>query len=184
METERLILRRFTMEDAEKCFEYFGQDKVIGRYIPMFPVCSMSAMEEMVRGFCNNSNVWLIEEKCTGIPMGYVSVDIPYEVLGIGEIAYLLGEKFWHKGYAQEAVRRIIQYLFDEKELYMIEAKVNESNIASKILLQKLNFKQDGILRQRRIDFMLRERNNLIVYSILKEEYKIDKSYENKLNRS
>lgn len=90
--------------------------------------------------------------------------------MSIGELGYVLGEKYQHKGYAAETVDAIIFYLFSEGKLYRIEAKYNENNIASDKLLNKLVFKTDGILRGRRIDKMTGERCNLVVCSITENE--------------
>ena len=171
METERLILRQFERTDREACFENFGQDAEIGRYIPIFPVHTLQEMESVLQPFYDNQNIWVIIEKATGSPIGYVTADIPYESLGIAEIGYVLGSRFQHKGYAEEAVRRIIQYLFAEKGLYLIEAKVNEQNTASVRFLERLGFQREASLRGRRVDFASGVRNNLLIYSVLAEEY-------------
>ena len=98
-------------------------------------------------------------------------MDIPYDILGIGEIAYLLGEKYQHRGYALEAMEAVIAYLFMERKLYMIEAKYNEDNIASGNLLKRLGFQMDGILRDRRIDRETGKRSSLVVCSITQNDY-------------
>lgn len=166
METERLLIRNFKISDAKKCFANFGQDESLGIYLPFFPMKEVSEMEKLIASFVGNPNIWIIEEKVLSEPIGYISVDIPYDVLGIGELGYVLGEKYQHKGYAIEAVETIISYLFLERKLYMIEAKYNENNIASGRLLSKLGFKTDGILRDRRIDKITGDRCNLVVCSV------------------
>lgn len=171
METNRLIIRGFIRDDVDKCFENWGQDESIGRYLPMFPMKNTVEMGHFISGFIDNPNVWLVEEKLSGEPMGYITVDIPYEFLGIGEIGYALGGKYQHRGYATEAIRAVISYLFLERELYMIEARYNENNIASGKLLDGLGFHTDGILRDRRLDRVTGERRNLVVCSITKNEY-------------
>lgn len=172
LETNRLILRGFQKNDAEKCFENWGQDESHGRYLPMFPMKNRVEMEHFISGFVGNPNVWLVEERLSGESMGYISVDIPYDILGIGEIGYVLGEKYQHKGYAAEAVGAVISYLFSERKLYMVEAKYNEKNTASGRLLSRLGFQTDGVLRDRRMDKITGERNNLVVCSITGEEEK------------
>lgn len=54
----------------------------------------------------------------------------------------------------------------------MIEAKVNDKNIASRNLLHKLGFLEEAELRNRRMDLITGERCNLVIYSITKDEYK------------
>ena len=46
--TNRLVLRKFTEGDIIKCFENFGQDEEIGKYLPMYPVESKEQMGEYI----------------------------------------------------------------------------------------------------------------------------------------
>ncbi len=170
METKRLILRPFEERDVRGCFENFGQDEQIGRYIPAFPVRTPEAMAAVLAPFYGNENIRVMVEKETASPIGYISADIPYERLGVAEIGYVLGSAFWHKGYAGEGVRELIRYLFARRGLYLIEAKVNETNAASVRLLERLGFQREACLRGRRMDWVSGERNNLLVYSLLREE--------------
>lgn len=170
METKRLILRQFEERDVKDCFENFGQDEQIGRYIPIFPVHTPEEMAAVLEPFYGSENIWVMVEKEMDSPIGYITADIPYEHLGIAEIGYALGSGFWHKGYAGEAVRAVIRYLFEQRGLYLIEAKVNETNAASVRFLERLGFRKEASLRGRRVDFASGERNNLLVYSLLREE--------------
>lgn len=171
LETSRLIMRSFQMSDCPKCLENFGEDDELGKYIIMFPKKNISEMEAFVSGVIDNPNIWLIEEKSSHEPVGYISVDIPYESLKIGEIGYVLGKKYQHRGYATEAVKKIVDYMFTERKLYMIEAKYNETNISSGKLLKNIGFRTDGILRDRRMDFETGKRDALVVCSITQNEY-------------
>ena len=103
MQTERLILRKFILSDANECFDTFGQDVSIGKYIAGYPMHSLDEMKNMIKEFCDNENIWLIEEKKSKLPIGYITIDIPYEMLGIGEIGFVIGEIFQQKGYARES---------------------------------------------------------------------------------
>lgn len=109
--------------------------------------------------------------RSTGEPMGFVSIEIPYIELNIGEISYVVGEKYQGKGYAYEAVSPVLKYMFITKDVYMIEAKYNTNNIASGKLLKKLGFIQECELRDRRLDCIERIRCNLAICSIKKEEF-------------
>lgn len=172
--TNRLILRKFTESDITKCFENFGQDEEIGKYLPMYPVESKEQMGEYIKGYIEaykqNAYIWVIEEKDTLNPIGYITVNVPYEELEIGEIAYLLGVKYQGKGYAYEAVSEVVDYLLTKKLLYMIEAKYNINNIASGHLLSKVGFRQEAIFRDRRLDREKGRRCNVVVSSITYRE--------------
>ena len=50
IETNRLLLRKFNANDVEECFINFGQNKEIGRYLPMYPVDDKVEMKNMIDG--------------------------------------------------------------------------------------------------------------------------------------
>lgn len=175
IKTINLQLRRFNKSDAHKCYYNFGQDEESGRYLPMFPMKSVEEMQKYIDGYIGaegeNSFTWLIEKRSSGEPVGFVSVEIPYRELNIGEISYLLGRKYQGKGYAYEAVSAILKYMFNTQDLYMIEAKYNANNIASGKLLKKLGFFQECELRDRRLDCIDRIKCNLVICSLKKDEF-------------
>ena len=169
LETNRLIIRNFKIEDAHSCFEGWGRDENLGKYILGYPI-EEKQMEELVSGWSKDENAWVIVEKESQRCIGYVTVDIPYKELGIGEIGYVIGESFQSKGFAYEAVNSVVREYLANRGLYMIEAKYNASNTASGNLLKKLGFRVDGELRNRRIDFVSGERRNLVICSLTKED--------------
>lgn len=96
----------------------------------------------------------------------YYTFDIPYQELRIGEIGYVIGEKWHGKGYGTEAVKKMISEYLSKDRLYFIEAKCNIDNKPSLNLLEKVGFIKDGVLRKRRIDKNTGEYRDLVVYSI------------------
>lgn len=106
-----------------------------------------------------------------GYPMEEQQMRAFVSTLAQSEHAFVLGERYQHKGYAYEAINSVIHKYLVEKGLYMIEAKYNASNTASGALLKKLGFQIDGELRDRRIDPASGRRQNLVVCSITKEDH-------------
>lgn len=172
LETERLRIRSFRQSDVGLCWESWGQDESLGKYIASYPMADIRQMEELVRGLLANEDAWVVVDKGTEKIVGYITVDIPYRQLGVGEIGYVIGEKYQKRGYAFEAIYCIlVEYLINQG-LYMIEAKCNEANHASLKLLEKTGFHVDGRLRGRRMDLITGERKDLIVASIIREEFR------------
>lgn len=134
------------------------------------------AMEKLVQGFLTNKDAWVIVDKVSGKPIGYITVDIPYRPLGVGEVGYVIGARNQGQGYAFEAVCCILTEYFDNQGLYLVEAKCSEENLASLNLLEKVGFHVDGRLRDRRMNLLTGERNDMIVVSITQDEFKA--SYE------
>lgn len=175
-ETERLLVRNFMPEDAEQCMESWGKDKKLGRYIISYPMQDISQMRDFVEIMSKQENAWVIVEKKSKCIVGYITIDITYESLKIGELGYVIGEKYQGNGYSYEAIKKILHNYFEVKNLYLVEAKYNESNIGSGKILNKLGFKKEAILRGRRIDGISKERNNMVICSITKDEFEQKKS--------
>ena len=169
-ETERLCIRHFDLADVDSCYKGWGQDEQLGKFIVGYPMAK-ETMESFVMAMAGNENAWVIAEKKSGQCIGYMTVDIPYPQLAIGEIGYVIGEHFQRKGYAYEAVSELLRIYFKEKSMYMMEAKYNVNNVSSEKLLKKLGFVTDGILRNRRIDLQTGQRCDLVVCSICRDEY-------------
>ena len=55
-------------------------------------------MQSFVNVLADNENAWLITEKQSGACIGYVTMDIPYPQLAIGEIGYVIGEEIPEEG--------------------------------------------------------------------------------------
>lgn len=82
----------------------------------------------------------------------------------------LIGEHdFWGKGYAKEALMLAIDYMFNERNIYRIQANVLESNVASLKMHEKCGYKVDGILRNS--VYKAGKYHNQYILSLLRDEY-------------
>jgi len=64
------------------------------------------------------------------------------------EIGYWLGEAFWGKGIATEAVKLIVDYGFKHHDINRIWAGLFEYNKATKRVLEKNGFEMEGVLKK------------------------------------
>ena len=64
------------------------------------------------------------------------------------EIGYWIGEPFWNKGIATEAVKLITDYGLKELGLVRIHTGIFEYNTASMKVLEKCGYKRDGIFEK------------------------------------
>jgi RimJ/RimL family protein N-acetyltransferase len=79
--------------------------------------------------------------------MGTVSLHLDPEH-SAAELGYWIGKPYWNNGYTTEAVRRVIQYGFEEMDLHRIAACYYTHNPASGRVMQKANMQFEGTLRQ------------------------------------
>lgn len=64
------------------------------------------------------------------------------------EVGYWLGEKFWGRGIATQAIRQLCEIGFQKFDIVRLEATVFANNIASQHVLEKCGFVREGILRK------------------------------------
>ena len=74
--------------------------------------------------------------------------NIQRSVMQTCNIGYWLGEPNIKKGYMEESMRSIIPYIFKNLKINRIQAFTLNNNISSRKLLEKLNFKNEGVLRE------------------------------------
>ncbi|WP_458187624.1 GNAT family N-acetyltransferase [Haladaptatus sp. NG-WS-4] len=102
-----------------------------------------------------------------GEPIGEVSVfDVERDH---GEIAYWIDTDWQGEGYATEAVSLLLDYVFDTRGLHRVVAKVVEFNGASRTLVERLGFTQEGRLRDH--VFSGGDYHDVLFYGLLCDEY-------------
>ncbi|MFC5466027.1 GNAT family N-acetyltransferase [Lederbergia graminis] len=170
LETNRLLLREITKEDAEGIFACFSNEKVT-RYYGQETLHSIEQAESFVDFFANSYKEkrgirWGIERKGTQGIIGTIGFNAWAPKHKRAEIGYELDPEHWRKGYVSEAVLKVMEYGFDNLGLTRIGAVVFKDNEASSNLLLKVGFQQEGILR----DYMYQNGDayDTYVYSLLK----------------
>lgn len=145
LETERLILRTWSPNDAEEGFKIWSDPEVM-RYIgtgqPNVDIeqtrgwlARMIAHQEK-HGFC----FWAVVEKETGRVIG--SCGLAYQLDG-GlpiEFGYTLARDYWGRGLATEVAGACLKHVFENFPLTKIDASVDSRHLASQRVLEKIGF--------------------------------------------
>ena len=173
LETERLILRKFTILDAEDMYNNWATDTNTNKYLSWSLHNDISETREVITDWINRYKNgfynWVVEVKDTHEIIGNICEEGVSEKHKTISIGYCYGSKYWNNGYATEALRRVIEYLLTEKEFYLVSANHRSSNPASGRVMQKAGMKYDGTLRERKID-PDGTRSDVIFYSIKRNE--------------
>lgn len=80
-------------------------------------------------------------------------------------------KKYWGNGYAKEAVKELVEFMFNERGMNRIEARILEKHLASKKILSACGFTMEGKLRESVFKNGLFQ--NQLIYSILREDLTI-----------
>ena len=112
LETERLILRKFTENDLEALFNIYSNEEV-NTYLPWFPLTSLeeaaSLFKEKYREVYKRpyGYHYAICPKNSNLPAGYIHAGTDDS----HDLGYGLLQEFWHRGFATEAARAVVARL-------------------------------------------------------------------------
>ena len=84
------------------------------------------------------------------------------------ELGYYIGEEYWNKGVATQAVKQICKYVFDNSDIVRIYAEPFARNIASCRVLEKAGFEYEGTLKANAVKNGVIE--DMKMYAIIKDE--------------
>lgn len=175
LETERLLLRQIITSDAEDIF-IIRSDANVMRYIPR-PIAhtieDVFPLIEMIEDFLTKGERinWAIELKSTGKLIGMIGYVNIKEQHFRAEVGYALAAAHHRNGYMLEALKRIVQFGFEDMNLHSIEAIVDADNVASNSLLKHAGFVKEAYFRE---DFYHNTSfRNSIHYGFLKSDFSL-----------
>jgi len=153
LSTERLRLRWFTEDDAAANFAVFS-DPEVTRYWSRAPWTELEQSAQMIAAtmanYADGSGLRFAIERLDGGEMiGNVSLFHFIDDSRRCDIGYALGSRYWGQGYASEALQAAIGYGFRELGLNRVEADVDPANAASRRVLEKLGFREEGYMPER-----------------------------------
>ena len=151
LETERLTLRAFKLEDAS-AFERLIAPKEVTDGTLSFPHpvpqgWGIECINRMTERLESGDHVeFAIVARETGAMIGGIGLGITARHKR-GGLGYWLGTDFWRKGFATEAARAVLNYGFQTLELHRIEAGHYPRNPASGRVLEKIGMQREGLMR-------------------------------------
>lgn len=128
IETERMILRPLTIEDAPDVFEWAG-DAIVNKYMPYPLHENVHVAEEWIRSL-KDKNEFGFCLKETGKVIGAGSI-VYREENKAYELGYNLNRNFWGMGYATEAAKAMIEWAYknlDAKDFFARHANENKAS--------------------------------------------------------
>lgn len=133
--TDRLILRRMTMADAQDIFAY-SRDPEVSRYVLWDAHRSIhdsrAYLRYLQRQYRNNDpSSWGIQLRETGHIIGTIGYMWWNQEYRSAEVGYSLSRAYWNRGLMTEALREVIRFGFDRMLLHRIEAQHEVENPAS-----------------------------------------------------
>lgn len=175
IETQRLILRQFTMKDAQAMYDNWASDPEVTRYL-MWPAHgNVHVTEAVLRDWISHYEdddfyQWAIVLKEQGTaPIGSISVVSHDDQVQKAHIGYCIGKDWWNRGIASEALQGVIDFLFREVGMLRIDSRHDVRNPYSGAVMKKCGMQYEGMLRQS--DWNNQGFCDTCWYGILKEDW-------------
>lgn len=147
IETNRLIIRDFTLEDAKDLYEIFADEETMKNCEPAY---DMEKTNMFLKSFCieRHGAVAAVEKQSRKV-IGYLLFNECEP--GVYEIGWIFNRSCWRQGYAYEACKALIDAAFREFGAHKIFAEAIDG-VKSVGLMKKLGMVQEGIRRSQTRD--------------------------------
>lgn len=169
LETERLILRRFTLDDLDELVR-LRVDPEVGRYLGEQ---SREKVEQRLRFYISHYEphgfgVWAVILKDTGRMIGWCGLMFLEETPEV-EVGYGVAREYWGQGLMTEAARACLRYGFETAGLERIVAVAMPENLASRRVMEKLGMRYEKMAHH--------YGHELVYYAIGRDEFKANDAF-------
>lgn len=173
--TNRLLLRKFSLNDAQNMFDNWANDEQVTKYLSWKPHGNIENTKNWINTLVNlylnlDTYNWAIVIKENSQVIGSISIVKLFEKDSRCEIGYCISRQYWNKGIMTETLKAIIKFCIIDLEINRVEAFHHINNIISGKVMIKAGMKYEGRLRQ----YIINNQNEYVdcdMYSILKEDY-------------
>ena len=153
IETPRLILRRFTLEDAPAMYRNWASDPEVTKFLTWPAHSSVEISRQVLLDWTGQYEEdtfyqWAIVPKITGEPVGSIGAVCLNEQAQLVHIGYCIGANWWHQGITSEAMKAVMDYFFDEVGVNRVESRHDPRNPNSGAVMRKCGMRFEGTLRQ------------------------------------
>lgn len=173
IETNRLLLRKLSLDDANDMYEYTSNE-IVSRYVNWNPHKSIGDTKSYIhyvlqQYYLKKIAPWGIQFKENNKLIGTIDFVTWDPVHRTAEIGYAISHLYWGKGLTPEAVQALIELGFTRMKLERIQARCIAENIASQRVMEKTNMTYEGTIRKSML--IKGTHRDIKLYSILREEY-------------
>jgi [ribosomal protein S5]-alanine N-acetyltransferase len=177
-ETERLILRPFTLDDAPRVQTLAGDGDIASTTLNIPHPYEDGMAEQWIGGHQEKfekgtETVFALTLRSDGLLIGAMGLVInsPDEN---AELGYWIGKPYWNNGYATEAAKAVLDYAFNQLNLHRVHARHLKRNPTSGRVMQKIGLKHEGCQRQHTKKWDVFE--DIECYGILRADFAASRS--------
>ena len=169
IDTERLYLRKFKLEDIDNMLKNWIADPVVQSAYgePIFE--TKESIKSLLYKWDTQQYRWAIILKNNFENIGQIGFCKYYPEEKIAEIEYCIGQNFWGNGYIPEVISAVIKYIFTNSNIEKIEAFHQTKNPNSGKVLQKAGMVV--VSNVKRFEIQGKIPDEEICYAITKRQY-------------
>jgi ribosomal-protein-alanine N-acetyltransferase len=147
LEAERVTLHPLEEEHISFLYSVVNNSQV---WQPMFDNAPYTREQEgeWIERMSEREDAFALLVCADGEPVGSIQLTNIDYTAGTGELGYFIAPDAQGNGYATEAVELLVQYAFNEERLHKLIAETYDFNEASRGLLEKIGFTEEGIHRE------------------------------------
>lgn len=150
LQTPRLTLRRFRMEDAAFFFERLAGSEAVTRHMLWQTHRTLPESEESIRKVLRRYDsavpyTWAVACKGSGELIGRIDLLKFEETRNECSFAYMLAEEYWGRGYAAEALSAVLAFAFEALQIDRVTAEHFAENPASGGAMRKAGMVCTGV---------------------------------------
>jgi len=171
--TERLILRKFTDNDANDMFRNWASDSVVTKFLTWQEHDNINVTHDYIALLSEQyqnpeTYIWGIELKEIGQVIGSISATCNQKAESV-HISYCIGRPWWNQKITREALNTLITFFMEEVGVNRIESCNDSRNVAAGKVLLRSGFQVEGMLRQ---SYCSKQGiGNVSWYAIIREDY-------------
>ena len=171
--TERLVLRKMMPRDAEDMYEY-AQDPAVTQFLLWEPHVNVKFTQSYLKFIQTQYAAaaffdWAVTLAESGKMIGtcgFAAIDTDNDA---GEIGYVINPEYWGKGYATEALTRVMSFGFGVLGLHRIYVRIMAGNAASERVARKCGMRHEATFYSSL--FVKGEYRTIKYFAILREEF-------------
>lgn len=153
IETERLILRRFKLSDAQNMFDNYTSRDIVTEYLTWYPHKSVKDTKEYLTNIVlpeydkPSTYRWAIVWKENNQVIGCIDVVNSNDDKRRAELGWVISDDYWGKGIMPEAAREVLKHLFSVGYV-RVEAIHDVANPKSGRVMAKIGMEHEGLLKK------------------------------------
>lgn len=172
IDTNRIILRPIKKSDYKDFYEY-GSNMEVCKFVSWGPIkCEKDALWMLKKSYLEAElNGYAIVYKENNKMIGIIDFHNISKKYQHAEIGYSLNYDYQNKGIMTQALLEVIKVGFMSLNFHRLEIRQVSNNEASKRVIEKADFRFEGISKEAYFDHRINKFYDVYNYAILKEEY-------------